>query len=175
MSVALKDLTKNMNVSLIAAMDKNRVIGADNDMPWHLPDDLKFFKANTMNKPVVMGRKTFESIGSRPLPNRRNLVISRNVGFNAQGVEVFHSIEEALKTCVSDEEVIIMGGGQLYKQMMPFANKLYVTLVDAEVKGDTTFPEWASEEWQEISKDRHDKDERHAYAFEFVTLIRKSS
>ncbi|MDG4811810.1 type 3 dihydrofolate reductase [Hydrogenovibrio sp. 3SP14C1] len=175
MSIALKEITKDMNLSLIAAMDKNRVIGADNDMPWHLPDDLKFFKANTLNKPVVMGRKTFESIGSRPLPNRRNLVITRNADYEAKGVEVFHSVEEALKTCSSDEEVIIMGGGQLYAQMMPFANKLYVTLVEADVEGDTIFPEWLAEEWQEISKERHDKDERHAYAFEFMTLIRKTA
>jgi len=175
MSVALKDITKDMNISLIAAMDKNRVIGADNDMPWHLPDDLKFFKANTVNKPVVMGRKTFESIGSRPLPNRRNLVVTRNADYEANGAEVFHSVEDALKTCVSDEEVIIMGGGQLYAQMMPFANKLYVTLVDAEVMGDTLFPEWLSDEWQAISKDKHEKDQRHAYAFEFVTLIRKTA
>lgn len=175
MSVALKEITKDMNISMIAAMDKNRVIGADNDMPWHLPDDLKFFKANTVNKPVIMGRKTFESIGSKPLPNRRNLVITRNDAYEANGAEVFHSAEEALKSCKSEVEIIIMGGGQLYAQMMPFANKLYVTLVDAEVEGDTIFPEWLTDEWQEISKEWHDKDERHAYAFEFVTLIRKSS
>lgn len=175
MSVALKEITKDMNISMIAAMDKNRVIGADNDMPWHLPDDLKFFKANTVNKSVIMGRKTFESIGSKPLPKRRNLVITRNEGYEANGAEVFHSVEEALISCQSEAEIIIMGGGQLYAQMMPFANKLYVTLVDTEVAGDTTFPEWLSEEWQEITRELHDKDVRHAYAFEFVTLIRKAS
>ncbi|QBZ82578.1 Dihydrofolate reductase type 3 [Hydrogenovibrio crunogenus] len=174
MSVALKEITKGMNIAMIAAMDKNRIIGADNDMPWHLPDDLKFFKANTVNKPVIMGRKTFESIGSKPLPKRRNLIITRNVDYAVSGAEVFHTVEEALHSCKSEAEIIIMGGGQLYAQMMPFANKLYVTLVDVEVTGDTVFPEWLASEWQEVSKERHDKDERHAYAFEFITLIRKT-
>ncbi|RUM92909.1 MAG: type 3 dihydrofolate reductase [Thiomicrospira sp.] len=174
MSVALKEITKGMNIAMIVAMDKNRIIGADNDMPWHLPDDLKFFKANTVNKPVIMGRKTFESIGSKPLPKRRNLIITRNVDYAVSGAEVFHTVEEALNSCKSEAEIIIMGGGQLYAQMMPFANKLYVTLVDVEVTGDTVFPEWLASEWQEVSKERHDKDERHAYAFEFITLIRKT-
>ncbi|MBD3612736.1 MAG: dihydrofolate reductase, partial [Hydrogenovibrio crunogenus] len=123
MSVALKEITKDMNISMIAAMDKHRIIGADNDMPWHLPDDLKFFKANTVNKPVIMGRKTFESIGSKPLPNRRNLVITRNDAYEANGAEVFHSAEAALKSCKSEVEIIFMGEGQLYAQMMPFSNK----------------------------------------------------
>ena len=162
-----------MLLSMIVAMDKNRVIGADNDMPWHLPDDLKHFKAMTLGKPVVMGRKTFESIGSKPLPGRRNLVISRNPAYSAAGAEVFSSVEDALAQLSDSQEVVIMGGGQLYQQMLPVADKLYLTFVDTQVKGDTLFPEWQPDEWQEVAREWHPADERHPYAFEFVTLVRK--
>lgn len=161
-----------MKIAMIAAMAKNRVIGLENDMPWHLPDDLKFFKANTTGKPVIMGRKTFESIGSRPLPNRPNIVISRNAELSIPGVQVFQSIEAALATLQDVEEVIIMGGGQLYQQMLPQADKLYLTMIDADLKGDTLFPDWTAFQWDEIERVFHGQDERHAYAFEFVTLIR---
>ncbi len=157
---------------MIAAMTHNRVIGFENDMPWHLPDDLKFFKANTVGKPVIMGRKTFESIGSRPLPNRPNLVISRNAELSIPGVQVFQSIESALKTLQDVDEVIIMGGGQLYQQMLPQADKLYLTLIDADLEGDTLFPDWTAFQWNEIERNSHSVDERHAYAFDFVTLER---
>lgn len=170
-----KLIDDGLQIAMIAALDKNHVIGSDNAMPWHLPDDLKFFKDNTLNKTVVMGRKTFESIGSRPLPNRRNLVITRNADFQAPGIEVFTSIEAAMQSCVEDtDEVIIMGGGQLYQQMMPYAQKLYLTLVEAEVAGDTVFPEWSLVDWQITSQYYHPQDERHAYAFEFVILQRTS-
>lgn len=166
------DDLKGLNISLIAAMDRNLVIGADNEMPWHLPDDLKFFKANTLNKPVIMGRKTFESIGSKALPKRRNLVISRRENYVAPGAEVFGSLEAAVKSCSDADEIIIMGGGELYRQMLPYANKLYVTLVDADVAGDTHFPQWSESEWDEVSREKHPQDERHAFAFEFVILER---
>ncbi|WP_235585225.1 type 3 dihydrofolate reductase [Thiomicrospira sp. XS5] len=168
----LADDLKGLNISLIAAMDRNLAIGADNQMPWHLPDDLKFFKANTLDKPVIMGRKTFESIGSKPLPKRRNLVISRRTDFAAPGAEVFDSLETAVRSCSDAAEIIIMGGGELYRQMLPYANKLYVTLVDAEVSGDTHFPQWSAQEWREVSREKHPQDERHAFAFEFVVLER---
>jgi dihydrofolate reductase len=161
-----------MKIAMIAAMANNRVIGLENDMPWKLPDDLKFFKANTMGKPVIMGRKTFESIGSRPLPNRPNFVISRNAELSIPGVQVFQSVEAALATLQDIEEVIIMGGGQLYKQMLPLADKLYLTLIDANLKGDTQFPDWTVFQWSEVERVCHPIDERHAYAFDFVTLIR---
>ncbi len=161
-----------MKIAMIAAMANNRVIGLENDMPWKLPDDLKFFKANTMGKPVIMGRKTFESIGSRPLPNRPNLVISRNAELSIPGVLVFQSVEAALATLEDVEEVIIMGGGQLYEQMLPLADKLYLTLIDADLKGDTLFPDWTEFQWHEIERVSHPIDERHAFAFDFVTLIR---
>ncbi len=157
---------------MIAAMTNNRVIGFENDMPWHLPDDLKFFKANTLGKPVIMGRKTFESIGSRPLPNRPNLVISRNAELSIPDVQVFKSVESALKTLQDVDEVIIMGGGQLYQQMLPQADKLYLTLIDADLEGDTLFPDWTAFQWNEIERLSHSVDERHAYAFDFVTLER---
>jgi len=161
-----------MKVAMIAAMAKNRVIGLDNDMPWHLPDDLKFFKATTTGKPVIMGRKTFESIGSKPLPNRPNYVISRQKEFSADGVSVFSSVEQALEALHKHEEVIIMGGGQLYKKMLPKADKLYLTLINSDINGDTHFPDWTDVAWNELSRVHHQKDERHAFEFDFVTLER---
>lgn len=158
-----------MIISMIAAMDKNRVIGADNDMPWHLPDDLKFFKAKTLGKTVIMGRKTFESIGCRPLPKRRNLVITRNPQYKAEGVEVFGKIEDALASCTAEVEVVIMGGGQLYQHMLPFANKLYLTQIDADIGGDVKFPDWQADAWQETEHIPHAIDDKHAFAFEFIT------
>ncbi len=162
-----------MILSMIAAMDKNHIIGADNEMPWHLPDDLKFFKATTLGKTIIMGRQTFESIGSKPLPKRRNIVITRNRNFVAEGAEVFSSVELAIKTCQTEKEAVIIGGGQLYKQMLPLADKLYLTLIDADIDGDTYFPKWLAEEWQILASTYHAQDEAHAFSFRFVTLLRK--
>lgn len=161
-----------MKVAMIAAMAKNRVIGLDNDMPWHLPDDLKFFKKMTVGKPVVMGRKTFESIGSKPLPNRPNFVVSRQAGYQADGATVFDSVEAVLATLVNEQEVIIMGGGQLYELMLPKADKLYLTMINAEINGDTKFPDWSKMAWNELSREYHPKDERHKFDFEFIVLER---
>ncbi|WP_127470243.1 type 3 dihydrofolate reductase [Thiomicrorhabdus aquaedulcis] len=169
-----------MKIALIAAMTHDRVIGLDNDMPWHLPDDLKFFKATTLGKPVIMGRKTFESIGSKPLPNRLNIVISRNPDFKVQGVHLFTSVALALQDLpglvdisTNNFEVIIMGGGQLYAQMLPQADRLYLTLIDANINGDTYFPDWQENAWHEVERIHHPKDERHAFAFDFVTLQKR--
>jgi len=164
-----------MKISMIAAMTKNLTIGFENDMPWHLPDDLKFFKAKTTGKPVIMGRKTFESIGSRPLPNRDNYVVSRQTDLEMNGAILVSSVDEALtkaQQAGSVEEAVIMGGGQLYKMMLERADKLYLTLIDAEIKGDTSFPDWTGYDWQELEREHHAKDERHEYAFDFVTLER---
>lgn len=161
-----------MKIAMIAAMAKNRVIGLDNDMPWHLPDDLKFFKATTTGKPVVMGRKTFESIGSKPLPNRPNYVISRQADFVAAGATVYTSVDEALQELSEHEEIIIMGGGQLYNMMLPRADRLYLTQIDADINGDTYFPDWTEMDWNELSRVHHQKDERHIFEFDFVTLER---
>jgi len=164
-----------MKIAMIAAMANDRVIGLNGDMPWHLPDDLKFFKAKTTGKPVIMGRKTFESIGSRPLPNRPNIVISRNASLTFPKfpkVEVFSSIEQALDKYKSEPEVIIMGGGELYRQMLPRADRLYLTLIDANIEGDTFFPDWKTLAWNETERQHHTQDDKHAYAFDFVTLER---
>ncbi|MEK4229282.1 dihydrofolate reductase [Solibacillus sp. FSL H8-0538] len=126
-------------ISLIVAHDKNRVIGYDNGMPWHLPGDLQYFKEMTMGKPVIMGRKTFESIG-RPLPGRRNIVITRNTEFTAPGIETVPSLEAALDLVSEVEEIMIIGGEQIFKLALPLADKLYITLINHEFTGDTYFP-----------------------------------
>ena len=135
-----------MLVSLIVAMDRNRLIGAGNRMPWHLPADLRHFRDLTLGKPVVMGRKTFESIG-KPLPGRRNLVVSRNSAFTAPGCEVVHSLDAALAACAEAAEVMIIGGATIYAQAMPLAGRLYLTTIEHEFEGDTYFPEWSAAEW----------------------------
>ena len=159
-----------MTVTLIAAMAENRVIGKEGAIPWHLPDDLARFKSLTLGHPVVMGRKTFESIG-RPLPGRRNLVISRNPGFKAPGIEVFSSIDEVLATlseAESPEELMVIGGGHLYGQLLPRADRLYLTHIDLAVAGDTRFPAFDDEQWLLVESEAHPADEKnpHPYRFE---------
>jgi dihydrofolate reductase len=153
---------------MIVAMAKNRMIGKDNQMPWHLPDDLKYFKAQTLNKPVIMGRKTFESIGSRPLPNRPNLVISRNPDFKHQGVSVFKSVEDAIASVSGYPEIVIMGGAQIYAQWINQVDRLLITEVNAAPEGDAFFPPIDNQAWLEISRQHHEADERHCYPFDFV-------
>lgn len=126
-------------ISMIVAHDQNRVIGYNNKMPWHLPGDLQYFKEQTMGKPILMGRKTFESIG-RPLPGRRNIVISRNAEYAAEGVEMVPSLEAAIALVRDEPEIMIIGGEQIFTQAMPLAEKLYITLIDAAFKGNTYFP-----------------------------------
>ncbi|WP_115719949.1 type 3 dihydrofolate reductase [Gallaecimonas mangrovi] len=161
-----------MILSLVAAMAKNRVIGRDNDMPWHLPADLKHFKAVTLGKPVIMGRKTFESIG-RPLPGRRNLVISRQSDFKPDGVEVFASLDDALVAVADAEEAMVIGGGQIYQQALPKADRLYFTFIDATIDGDTQFPDWDKEEKWKLIKESHSlADQLNAYDLTFLTFER---
>lgn len=136
-------------ISLIVAHDKNRVIGYENDMPWHLPGDLQYFKEMTMGKPMLMGRKTFESIG-RPLPGRRNIVITRNEDYAADGIETAPSLEAALAMVRGVEEVMVIGGEQIFTQALPMAEKLYITLIDHEFVGDTYFPLY--EGWELTTK-----------------------
>ncbi|GEK73340.1 MULTISPECIES: dihydrofolate reductase [Halomonas] len=141
-------------VAMIAAMSANRVIGVDNQLPWYLPEDLKFFKRMTQAKPLVMGRKTFESIG-RPLPGRLNIVVTRDSGFQPEGVRVCHDLDEALAladrqaTIDGVDEIMVMGGGQIYAQALPKASRLYLTEVGVEVEGDARFPELDEAEWEE--------------------------
>ncbi len=155
-------------ISLICAMAKNRVIGKDNQMPWHLPADLKHFKSVTMSKPIVMGRKTYESIG-RPLPGRKNIVISRNPNYQLENVDVVNSIDAALKLLNKEEEIMIIGGGFLYSQTIKLANTLYLTLIDLDVEGDTFFPEFQQLNLTEISKESFSSDEKNTFDYQFIT------
>ncbi|HAA44185.1 MAG: dihydrofolate reductase [Halomonas sp. 54_146] len=144
-------------VAMIVAMAKNRVIGVEGKLPWYLPEDLKFFKRITQAKPLVMGRKTFTSIG-KALPNRLNVVVTRNAAFSHDGVRVCHDLPAALAladqqaTIEAAEEIMVMGGGEIYRQALPFAQRLYITEVDIEVKGDATFPDFDPSGWQEVQR-----------------------
>ena len=157
-------------ITLIAAMDRARAIGRGNAMPWHLSDDLKRFKALTLGKPIIMGRKTFESIG-RPLPKRRNIVLTRDQNFHADGVEVIHSLEAGLGNL--EGEVMITGGGEVYSLALPMAHKMHLTFVDTLIEdADAFFPEWNPAEWRESFREKHDRDDRHALDFSFVDFVR---
>ncbi|AMG30946.1 type 3 dihydrofolate reductase [Grimontia hollisae] len=160
-----------MKISMIAAMAKGRVIGKDNAMPWHLPADFAWFKQNTLGKPVIMGRKTYESIG-RPLPGRRNIVISRDESWAAEGVESATSIDAAIALAGAVEEAVIIGGGAIYTACLPRADKLYLTFIDADIEGDTCFPDWG-EGWLEVQKTAFVADEKNRYNMEFVVLERE--
>ena len=161
-------------ISLIVAMAQNGVIGRDNTLPWRLPEDLKRFKAFTLGKPVLMGRKTFESIG-RPLPGRTNLVLTRDRGWHAGGVTVVHSVEEALAQAADSAELIAIGGAEIYRLLLPFARRIYLTHVHADVPGDTFFPAFDPSQWDDIECSTHPADERHAYPVTFVTLERRNA
>lgn len=160
-----------MKISLVVAMDKNRIIGANNQLPWHLPADLAHFKRLTINKPIVMGRKTYESIG-RPLPQRRNIIITRNADFRAEACEVFHSLDAALENLKNEEEVMVIGGGELFAQILSQATTLYLTIVDAKVDGDVYFPDWNANEWQEVESQFNQADEKNPFNYTFLTLKR---
>ncbi|OQQ01953.1 diacylglycerol kinase [Vibrio campbellii] len=157
-----------MIISMIAAMADNRIIGKDNQMPWHLPADFAWFKRCTMGKPVVMGRKTYESIG-RPLPGRLNIVISRDASLSIEGVTTVTSIEQALEIAGEVEEVMIIGGGAIYAACLPMANKLYITHIEAEIQGDTQFPDWGNE-FKETYSEAYQADEKNAYNMRFTIL-----
>ncbi|WP_423063146.1 type 3 dihydrofolate reductase [Candidiatus Paracoxiella cheracis] len=158
-----------MIISLIAAMDKNRIIGNDNRLPWHLPADLKHFKAITLNKPIIMGRKTFDSIG-KPLPQRRNMVISRQKKLNLPGCEVFSSLSDAIKAVDTNEEVMMIGGESIFRESLSLADRLYLTIIDHEFEGDTVFPQWDKKAWKIISSETHQSDERNRYGYTFIQL-----
>ncbi len=162
-----------MKISLIVAMANDRVIGRGNQMPWHLPADLKHFKSVTMGKPVVMGRRTFESIG-RPLPGRLNIVISRNSDWHYEGVETATSLDDALSKVQDVTEVMVIGGGQLYVQALPIAQTLYLTHISLDVSdADTWFPEYHPEQWNSVDVIDCEPDEKNPYRYRFETLHRK--
>lgn len=157
-------------ISLIAAMDKNRVIGTDDGkLPWHLPADLKHFKSLTLGKPVIMGRKTFESIG-KPLPERKNIIITRNKNYDAPGCVVVHSPDEALASAGDVPEVMVIGGAEIFAQFFPLAKRLYLTLIDGIFAGAAYFPQWDTGAWREVSREAHEPDEKNRYGYLFLTL-----
>ncbi|MFD0868862.1 MULTISPECIES: dihydrofolate reductase [Paenibacillus] len=162
-----------MKLTLIAAMDRNRVIGRDNDIPWKLPKDQMFFRQTTMGHPIVMGRKNYESMG-RPLPGRRNIVLTRNPDYRAEGCEVVASPEEALALVAADPEVFIIGGEEVYRLFLPYAHRLVLTMIDHEFGGDTFFPEVNEEEWKLISVTPGVTDERNPYRYDFHVYERIS-
>lgn len=161
-----------MIISLIAAIGKNRIIGNKNSLPWSLPADMKHFKYLTTGKPVIMGRKTYESMG-RPLPDRTNIIITRDQKYKAENCIVVHSLDNALKAAQNAEEIMIIGGSQIYKEFLPKANKLYITQIDADFEGDTYFPEYKIEEWEETSYKEHERDKDNPYNYTFLVLTRK--
>jgi dihydrofolate reductase len=158
-------------ISLIAAVANNGVIGVDNSLPWRMPADLQHFKSITMGKPMIMGRRTWESLPG-PLPGRRHIVITRNRDYRADGCDIVHSLDEALKVVADVPEVMIVGGGGLYRQMLPRAERLYLTRVDVDLAGDTFFPEIDWSEWREVSRDSHPADQRNQFAYTFIVMKR---
>ncbi|WP_332397117.1 type 3 dihydrofolate reductase [Vibrio metschnikovii] len=161
-----------MIISMIAAMANERVIGKDNQMPWHLPADFAWFKRCTIGKPVIMGRKTYQSIG-RPLPGRHNIVISRDPELVIDGVDVVSSLDAALLKAGAVPEVMIIGGGSIYTECLPQANKLYITLIDAQFIGDTHFPNWGTN-WHECYREHYSADDKNAYSMDFIILERET-
>lgn len=165
-----------MIISLIAAMAENRVIGRNNDLPWKLPDDMKFFMQTTKGHYVVMGRKNYDSLHEKfkPLPNRTNIVVTRQKNFQAPGCMVVHAVCEALTIAKDnkEKEAFIIGGAEIYKLALSHAHRIYLTEIHAVVDGDTFFPEFDKKIWREISRTPHASDERHPFSFDFVTYER---
>jgi dihydrofolate reductase len=163
-----------MRISAVVAMSDNRVIGKDNQLLWHLPADLKHFKQITMGKPILMGRKTFQSIG-RPLPGRVNIVITQDKNFKADGCVVVHSIQAALKAVENQAEICVIGGAELYRQMLPIIQRIYLTIVHHDFSGDAFFPELDMNEWKEVERTELASDEKNNYSCSFLVLDKKQS
>ena len=158
-------------LSAIAAMTRNRVIGVNNQLPWHLPADLEHFKSVTLGHPIIMGRKNYESI-ARPLPGRTNIVITTDTSYTAPGCIVCHSIDDAIAQAGNDPEIFIIGGATLYEQMLPQTQRLYLTWIDQEIAGDTFFPEINWDHWQQLSDELHAADEKNPFAYTFTVYER---
>jgi len=155
-------------------MAHNRVIGINNTLPWDLPADMRHFREQTMGKPILMGRKTYDSIG-RSLPGRQNIVVTRDSSVTIDGCDVVNSIDEALKIAGDAPEVMVMGGESFYRQMLPAANRLVLTMIDLEIEGDAWFPEWTESEWQEVGREDHQADEKNRWPYSFVTMERTTT
>ena len=160
-------------VSLVYAVSRNGVIGQGGGLPWHIPSDLKHFKAVTLGKPVIMGRKTWESLPRKPLPGRRNLVISRSATYSAEGAEVLPSLEATLRATEGEAEVCVIGGAEIFNAALPLAHRIYLTRVLADVKGDTIMPELSAKEWHEVERQSHAKGEKDSSAFDTITFERR--
>jgi dihydrofolate reductase (EC 1.5.1.3) len=167
-----------VEIAIVVAVSENGVIGSDNQLPWRLPRDLQYFKSVTLGHPIVMGRKTFDSIG-RPLPGRTNIVVTRQTDWTAPGVEVVHSLEAAIVRAASAAEaagvqrVMVIGGAEFYTQILPASDRLYLTEVHADVNGDAYFPEFDRAQWQEVSREHNAADASNPYAYSFVVLDRR--
>ncbi len=162
-----------MDTSIVVAMDRNKLIGANGALPWHLSADLQYFRRITMGKPIVMGRKTHDSIG-RPLPGRFNIVVTHNPEYQpAEGCLVVASLEQALNESGNVEEVMVIGGASFYQEALKFANMIYLTEVDTEASGDVYFPDYDKSEWREVSREHHPEDEKNDHDYSFVVLEKK--
>ena len=164
-----------MIISLIAAMGKNRVIGNKGKLPWHMPADLKYYKDKIRGKTIVMGRKTFESMGNKPLPNRANIILTMDQNYKVDGAIVVHSADEALKEAEKispDQESMVIGGSEIYKEFLPRANRIYLTIIEGEFEGDAFFPKYDITEWKEISYEEHERNAENPYDYRFVVLER---
>lgn len=156
----------DLKITLIVAAAENNAIGKNNQMPWHLPNDFKYFKKNTLEHSVVMGRKTFESIG-KPLPERRNIVMTRDLRYSNDEVDVANSIQEIITYCRDEREIFIIGGAEIYQQALPLANRILLTRVHTTIDGDAFFPELLDHQWKLVSAEKHEKDEKHAFDYTF--------
>ena len=163
-----------MNITLVVAASENNAIGKDNQLLWHLPKDMRFFKNTTWAMPILMGRKTFESMGSKLLPGRPNLILTQQKGFAIEGAQAVNEMSEAIEWAKANayRELMVIGGGQVYEMAMPLANKIWLTRVHTKIDGDTFFPTLSSE-WELVSNVSHEADERHAFGFDFECWIRK--
>ena len=162
------------SLELVAAAARNGVIGRDNGLPWRLPADLAHFKRVTLGHPILMGRRTWDSIG-RPLPGRQNSVLTHDRAFRAAGATVVHSLAEAKSAAGAAERLMVIGGADLFRACLDDADVLHLTEVDADLQGDVHFPPWQRGDWQEVAREAHPPDERHAYAYSFVTLRRRAA
>lgn len=167
---------RETRISFIVAMDENRLIGRDGQLPWRLPDDMRWFREHTVGKPCIMGRKTYESLPDRfrPLPDRPNIVVTRNMAYAAPGATVVHSLAEALAIAGDAPEIIIVGGGEIFAELLPQADRLYLTLVETAGEGDVYFPEYEPGEWVEAYCQEHAADDRHPFAFTWQIVDRYS-
>ena len=163
-----------MLLSMISAVAENRIIGNKNSLPWHLPADFKYFKETTLSKPIVMGLNTFKSIGEKPLPDRKNIILNNDLNYiPPEGCFVAHSIEELLSMVKDEKEVMICGGASVYKQFLPLVDRLYLTFIHHSFEGDTYFPEFNINDWKEIKRIDNKADEKNKFDYSFVVLERK--